>query len=182
MHSKPIIICILTTLISSCATTPNKKPHQPQDDRPVYSEADYAARLPSHINTGGEKTIIVDPSVHTWGAYDTSGNLLKAGIATAGAEWCNDDQRPCHTRVGTFRINSLGDSSCYSRLYPRPHGGAPMPYCMFFSGGQALHGSPDNAVIEANVSHGCVRMRIPDAEWVRYNFADYGTKVIVESY
>jgi lipoprotein-anchoring transpeptidase ErfK/SrfK len=53
---------------------------------------------------------------------------------------------------------------------------------MFFNNGEALHGSPDNTVIEANVSHGCVRMRIQDAEWMRENFADIGTTVIVLPY
>jgi lipoprotein-anchoring transpeptidase ErfK/SrfK len=146
-----------------------------------YNAADYSSRMPSHINTT-EKVVIVNPNVHAWGAYDRNGELVKAGIATAGGQWCNDIGRGCHTATGTFRIYSLGDSECISRIYPLPNGGGLMPYCMYFHGGQALHGSPDNAVVEDNISHGCVRMRIPDAEWLRYNFAQHGTKVIVEAY
>ena len=76
----------------------------------------------------------------------------------------------------------MGDSECVSTIYPRPDGGGLMPYCMYFSGGEALHGSPDNAIVDANISHGCVRLRIQDAEWLRYHFAHIGTKVIVEPY
>jgi lipoprotein-anchoring transpeptidase ErfK/SrfK len=142
------------------------------------SSSGYESRMPSHINTS-EKVVVVDPKVHTWAAYDKHGNIVRAGIATAGGEWCNDIDRPCRTKVGTFRIQSLGSEDCYSKIYPKPDGGGLMPYCMFFNGGQALHGSPDNALVEDNVSHGCVRMRIPDAEWMRNDFASRGTKVIV---
>jgi lipoprotein-anchoring transpeptidase ErfK/SrfK len=53
---------------------------------------------------------------------------------------------------------------------------------MYFSGGEALHGSPDNTLVEDNISHGCVRLRIADAEWLRYNFVSVGTKVVVKPY
>jgi len=114
------------------------------------------------------------------GAYDRDGHLIRAGLATAGGHWCDDVKRPCRTGVGTFRINSLGSASCKSTLYPKPKGGAPMPYCMFFNGHQGLHGSA--YVFEGNGSHGCVRVRVEDAEWIRFNFANIGTKVIVRPY
>lgn len=138
----------------------------------------YAARLPQYIGTS-EKVIVVDPKVHAWGAY-SGGILIRAGLATAGNSWCPDIQRSCRTKAGTFRIQSLGSRGCKSSIYPLPRGGAPMPYCMFFNKNQGLHGSYD--VVEGNVSHGCVRMRVDDAEWVRFNFATVGTKVIVRPY
>ena len=140
---------------------------------------DYSARLPQTIATN-EKVVVVDPKVHAWGAYDSDGSLQKAGLATSGSNWCPDIKRRCHTSTGTFRIYSLGASSCKSHIFPKPRGGAPMPYCMFFNRGQALHGSGE--VVDANVSHGCVRMHVADAEWLRFNFANVGTKVIVKSY
>lgn len=140
--------------------------------------ANYASRMPSHV--AGGKQIVIDPNVHAWGAYDSSGNLIKAGLATAGSNFCKDIGRPCRTSSGTFRIQSLGNASCKSTLYPVGKGGAPMPYCMFFNGNQGLHGSP--YAVEGNVSHGCVRMRVSDAEWVRHNFATIGTKVVVKPY
>ncbi len=184
-------LCTLSvvTLLTSCAAHHAQDMQQAENDNgivtnnPRFSQ-DFSARLPQHINTDGKKMVLVDPNVHAWGAYAPDGNLIRAGIATAGGPSCppDADQEDCHTGIGTFRITSLGGEGCYSKKYPRPHGGGLMPYCMYFNNGQALHGSPDNIVIEDNVSHGCVRMRIPDAEWMRNNFAQVGTRVVVKAY
>jgi lipoprotein-anchoring transpeptidase ErfK/SrfK len=32
--------------------------------------------------------------------------------------------------------------------------------------GVGLHGTPDAASVGYSASHGCIRMRIPDAEWL----------------
>lgn len=144
--------------------------------------------FPSHIPPEGQKKIIVDPNIHKWGAYNEDGKLVKTGLATAGKDYCPDIGRHCHTQSGTFRIYSLGESDCRSHKFPVGRGGAPMPYCMFFNGGQALHGS--NAVFAGNGSHGCVRLRVKDARWLRYNFAEeptsanemLGTLVIIRPY
>lgn len=141
-----------------------------------------ANAMPEHISPPGEKVIIVNPRSHEFGAYSAAGTLLRSGTATAGAGYCPDIHRGCRTKVGTFRIYSLGSSGCRSSKFPVPHGGAPMPYCMFFNGGQGIHGSPAGKVVRDNVSHGCVRVHIDDAEWIRFNFATYGTKVIIKPY
>ena len=164
-------LSLLSLTLSACSTFTS------QDG----GSSDYASRLPSHVDTS-EKVVLVDPNVHAWGAYGADGSLIHAGIATAGSDWCPDLGRPCHTHPGSYRINSLGNPNCKSTEFPMPHGGAPMPYCMFFNHNQALHGSPANEVVEGNVSHGCVRMEVADAEWLRYNFADVGTKVVVKAY
>ena len=162
------------SLIMTPPVTPHNKAKQKQT-------VNYTERIPQRIETT-EKVIVVDPRVHVWAAYDENGKLVRAGLATAGGKRCSDSNAMCGTKAGEFRIKSLGNPGCRSSKYPRPYGGAPMPYCMFFNGGQALHGSPKNAVIEGNVSHGCVRMHIEDAGWLRYNFATVGTKVIVKPY
>lgn len=144
--------------------------------------------MPSSISPPGEKVIIVNPNIHKWGAYSANGQLVRSGMATAGNTYCPDIRRGCKTKSGTFRINSLGSRGCKSSRYPRPHGGAPMPYCMFFNGNQGLHGSYN--VVAANVSHGCVRLKVDDAYWLRFNFVDgpnagngyRGTKVVVKPY
>lgn len=165
-------------LISLCVATTSayaaKKHHRPK------LPANYADRLPQHIDTGGEKVILVDPRVHAWGAYDANGYLIRAGVATAGANYCPDIRRACRTKAGTFRIQSLGARGCKSSIYPRPRGGAPMPYCMFFNKNQGLHGSYQ--VVDGNASHGCVRLKVDDAKWIRFDFATIGTKVIVRPY
>jgi hypothetical protein len=144
--------------------------------------------MPSQIPSLGEKVIIVNPRIHAFGAYDASGDLVRTGMVTAGNSWCRDIRRSCRTKVGSFRIFSLGSASCRSHRYPLPHGGAPMPYCMFFNGNQGLHGSYE--VVYGNVSHGCVRMHVGDAKWLRFNFVEgpsssngyRGTRVIVRPY
>jgi hypothetical protein len=136
--------------------------------------------MPQHIQALGEKVIIVDPNTHSWGAYNAHGELVRSGLATSGSHWCPDLGRSCRTAAGSFRIVSLGSRDCFSRKFPLGRGGAPMPYCMFFNRSQALHGSYE--VAPANVSHGCVRLHVSDAEWLRYNFATIGTKVIIRAY
>jgi len=174
-------ICIAAAItLSSCASYHSKGTNYTEAQTGKTYSADYSARLPQQISSKGERVVLVDPNVHAWGAYDREGNLVKAGLATAGAYYCPDIKRGCKTSAGTFRIQSLGAESCKSSRYPLPKGGAPMPYCMFFNGNQGLHGS--QYVMEGNASHGCVRLSVSDAEWLRFNFANYGTKVIVRPY
>ena len=68
--------------LSSCATY-----HTDTNAHGVLASpaptADYAARIPSHIATS-EKAVVVDPRVHVWGAYDSGGNLVRAGLCICG--------------------------------------------------------------------------------------------------
>lgn len=171
-----VVFLLFPFILNSCASLSVEHKTSGQSNN-----VNYASRLPDHSPTGG-KAILVDPNKHAWGAYGTDGNLIKAGLATAGANYCPDLKRPCHTKAGTFYINSLGNASCKSTIFPLGRGGAPMPYCMFFNKNQALHGVPEGEVAEANLSHGCVRLHVWDAEWIRNNFATVGTKVVVKPY
>jgi len=177
------ISLLITTslLLGACTEITTERTPMNASDR-FYDSSVYASRIPQHIDTLHEKAIVVDPNVHVWGAYDKQGSLVRAGIATAGGDWCEDNNRPCRTAVGTFRIQRMAGWECASTIYPKPHGGGLMPYCMFFHDDQALHGSPDEAIVENNISHGCVRVRIPDAEWIQTQFASKGTKVIIKPY
>lgn len=157
----------------------------------VLSEADIMdfSPFPANVPSPGEKVVIVDPVENAWGAYDADGTLLRWGPASSGADFCRDIDRQCHTHSGSFRVYSLGSSDCYSTKFPLPDGGAPMPYCMYFENGQALHGEP-NGLPGYNASHGCVRMYVNDAEWLRYDFIEgpnsgnnyRGTRIIVKGY
>ena len=138
--------------------------------------------------SGNEKVLIVNPREHVWGAYGKNGKLIRWGIATAGGDWCSDIKRSCRTHEGHFRLYSLGSVDCVSSKFPMPMGGAPMPYCMYFNGSEAIHGSHD--VKFDNASHGCVRVHVSDAKWIRYQFAEgpnasnnyRGTLIIVKPY
>lgn len=176
-----LTIFLGTCLLNGCAQ--RTKPQQ--YDFPysaVYDESKYEARLPKHIDTDNERVVLVNPKAFAWGAYDKDGNLVRGGIATSGADFCPDDNAPCRTDTGEFRVYSMGGKDCASRIYPKPKGGSLMPYCMFFNKGESFHGSPDRMLVEQNVSHGCIHMRIPDAEWLRNHFVKIGTKVIIMPY
>lgn len=150
--------------------------------------ATHNAPMAEYIKSQREKIIMVNPKDHVWGAYNSNGKLIRWGIATAGSGKCMENNLSCKTVAGTFRVYLLGDEGCSSRKYPVPDGGAPMPYCMYFNGSEALHGSSD--ISYDNVSHGCVRIHIDDAKWLRYHFVEgptasnhyRGTKIIIQSY
>ncbi len=44
--------------------------------------------------------------------------------------------------------------------------------------GVGMHGTPDDASIGYSRSHGCIRMHIPDAEWL-FNHVEVGTPVVI---
>lgn len=46
------------------------------------------------------------------------------------------------------------------------------------SPGVGIHGTPSDASIGYSVSHGCIRMHIPEAEWL-FNHVDVGTTVFI---
>ena len=41
-----------------------------------------------------------------------------------------------------------------------------------------IHGTPDSASIGYSASHGCIRMYIPDADWL-FDHVDLGTPVLI---
>ena len=108
----------------------------------------------------------------TWSAYDDTGELIRSGHVSGGKDYCPDIDRECQTVTGTFTIYRKEGEDCKSTRFPVGKGGAPMPYCMFFHGGYALHGS--NSVPNYNASHGCVRMSPDDAQWLNEDFVQVG--------
>jgi lipoprotein-anchoring transpeptidase ErfK/SrfK len=53
-----------------------------------------------------------------------------------------------------------------------------VPYTMYFYKGYAIHGTYWHNNFGTPMSHGCVNLSIPDAEWV-YNFSSIGTLVYI---
>jgi L,D-transpeptidase ErfK/SrfK len=135
------------------------------------------APFPAQISAPGEKVIFVSTGQMAWGAYDANGTLLRWGPTSSARGYCPDVHRGCHTVLGKFAVYHKEGSHCFSTKFPVGRGGAPMPYCMFFHGGFALHGSYE--VPGFNASHGCVRMIVDDAKWLNEEFVDIGTPVIV---
>lgn len=131
------------------------------------------------IPATGRKTVIVDPSNLAWGAFDKNGQLLRWGPVSMGKAYCADTGKACHTPAGAFTIYRKQGGNCVSKQFPVGEGGSPMPWCMFFHEGYAMHGSYQ--VPGFNASHGCIRMFTQDAWWLNNNFASQGTKVIVRA-
>lgn len=151
----------------------------PRDHR-TTSTMQYTPFPHSRVATG-RKMIIYSPALNAWAAYGPAGNIIRWGPASSGQNWCPDLGRACHTPSGNFRIYEKRGPSCKSTKFPKPYGGAPMPYCMFFKGGFAMHGSY-GGVPGYNASHGCIRMFVDDAAWLNQGFADIGTQVIIMPY
>lgn len=136
--------------------------------------------LPHEITAPGVNTIVVNQQELAWGAYDPNGKLLKWGPISGGRSYCPDIKSSCRTINGTYTVYTKRGSDCTSKKFPIGKGGAKMPYCMFFKGGYALHGS--SAVPGYHASHGCVRMLTSDAKWLNQNFVKVGsTRVVVSS-
>lgn len=136
--------------------------------------------FPMARHATGRNVFIFDPRAGAWAAYDASGNRVKTGRASGGATWCEDVGRACKTAVGHFTVYLEKGKACKSGKYPIGEGGAPMPHCMFFYRGYAIHAS--NHVPDYNASHGCIRVAPSAAEWLDHNFINPGTTVIVRPY
>lgn len=132
--------------------------------------------FPHRIEPRGRKLLLINLRLQAFAAYDAYGRLVHWGPVSGGRGYCPDVRRRCGTPRGSFRISSRGGPGCVSSKYPVGRGGAPMPYCMFFYKGYAMHGS---FLPGYHASHGCVRLFTEDARWLNRHFAKPGTRVIV---
>lgn len=194
---RQLMIASATVLLFGCATVSQQPNHHP-NVKPTISKAkigdhrgydvmmsytqDHKGReiFPSSRPTTGHKVFIFDPKVAAWAAYDEQGKRVQTGRASGGQSYCADVKRACRTVQGQFRIYAKQGAHCISKKFPIGKGGAVMPYCMYFHGGFAIHGSYD--VPDHNASHGCIRVLPSAAQWLNQHFVDTNTAVIVKSY
>ncbi|MBN2002302.1 MAG: LysM peptidoglycan-binding domain-containing protein [Anaerolineae bacterium] len=123
---------------------------------------------PPPINPGvsGEKWIDVNLSTQTITAYAGQTPVYSALVSTG--LWGTP------TVVGTFQI--------YVKYLSTPMSGPGyylpnVPHTMYFYRGYAIHGAYWHNNFGTPMSHGCVNLSLPDAEWF-YNWAPVGTKVV----
>ncbi len=131
--------------------------------------------FPETIAPPGERLIVFDPLVLAFAAYYPDGRLARWGPAVGG-------RGGYRTPAGDYEITSKGDASCRSRKYPKGCRGsscAPMPYCMVFLEGYAMHGGD---LTGRHESHGCIRLFADDAKWLNLEFAPEGTRLRVNPY
>ena len=128
--------------------------------------------FPSKIaNPDQSKFVVVDLGLEAFAAYNAQGELVFWGPATMGREMCPDIGKPCKTVEGSFHIIRKKDVNCQSNTYPLGLGGSAMPYCMFFYGGYAMHGSQ---LPGKPSTHGCVGIFDNDARWLNQDFIEAG--------
>ena len=133
--------------------------------------------FPQYIQGTGKRQIVVKLSLQAFGAYDTEGNLVHWGPISGGKGWCPDTGKACRTATGDFKIIRKQGPGCKSSKFPiETNGGAPMPYCMHFYRGFAMHAG---TLPGYHASHGCVRLNRDDAKWLNRHFSKIGTQVIV---
>lgn len=135
--------------------------------------------LPEHIPPTGKKLLIIDLRVFAFGAYNEEGDLVYWGPANGGKTYCSDTHEDCRSAAGKFKIYRIQGEDCMSSKYPVDRGGgAPMPYCMHYYKGYAIHGSTLAGFV--NGSRGCIRLFYSDAKWLNQDFVQLGTEVIVK--
>jgi len=136
--------------------------------------------FPEKVKPRSGNFIVVDLSNYSFAAYNQFGYQVYWGPAAPGMDICTDTDTPCATQVGDFRIFKKEGADCRSDSFPVGSGGSPMPYCMYFNGGAALHGAYFAGLPN---SHGCVQLFPKDAAWLNLSFvkAGYpgGTEVII---
>jgi len=132
--------------------------------------------MPKQISAPGGKLILVSLEKLAFGAYNSNGTLAYWGPVSGGKGYCSDLGSTCKTPRGKFSIQSKEGAGCISTMFPIGKGGAPMPYCMYFTYLYALHGYHE--VPGYNASHGCVRVFISDARWLNREFTAGGHTTI----
>ena len=112
-----------------------------------------------------------------WIEIDLSSQRM---IAWEGKRWVDakiisTGKASTPTPTGVFEIQSKYRSvTMRGQDYEVPN----VPYAMFFYGNYAIHGAYWHNSFGTPVSHGCVNLAEDAARWL-YNWADYGTPVVI---
>lgn len=147
---------------------------------PTYEEEFTKNLFPNKQSFQNEIVFVFDPKLLAWAIYK-KGVRVGTGRAIGGKDFCEDIQKPCRTVEGEYTIFRTEDKNCTSNTFPIDEGGgAPMPNCMFFYKGYAIHGS--DSLPPHNASHGCIRVAKKAAEWMHTYYLKEGALVIVKPY
>ncbi|PWH16276.1 MAG: hypothetical protein DDG60_04485 [Anaerolineae bacterium] len=117
--------------------------------------------------TSDERWIDVDLSRQMLYAYE--GNTLVNAFVVSTGTWRYPTVTGQYRIYIKYRYKDMSGPGYYLKN---------VPYTMFFYQGYAIHGTYWHNNFGTPMSHGCVNLRIADAEWL-YNFASVGTLVNV---
>jgi lipoprotein-anchoring transpeptidase ErfK/SrfK len=134
-----------------------------------------------HTTTNFGPVIVIRRSVNELRYYQGAKLVRTFGVATGQAIY--------PTPLGTWSIVDMQlnpwwrppDSPWAKGLKPIPPGpGNPLGtrWMGLSAPGVGIHGTPDDASIGYSASHGCIRMHIPDAEWL-FHHVQIGTPVVI---
>jgi lipoprotein-anchoring transpeptidase ErfK/SrfK len=133
---------------------------------PEYTEPTAVPNVPPQM-ASGERWIDVDLSQQRLYAYE--GDVLMNSFIVSTGTW----QTP--TVTGNFKIwVKVRSQAMTGPGYYLPD----VPYVMYFYKDYGIHGTYWHNNFGTPMSHGCVNLTIPDAEWL-YGFASVGTTVNV---
>jgi lipoprotein-anchoring transpeptidase ErfK/SrfK len=137
---------------------------------PEFTEPTVAPYVPPDVaSADGEHWIDVNLSQQRLYAY--AGDTLINSFVVSTGTW----QTP--TVTGKFKIwIKVRSQAMTGPGYYLPD----VPYVMYFYKDYGLHGTYWHNNFGTPMSHGCVNLTIPDAEWL-YNFASVGTVVNVHN-
>ncbi len=136
---------------------------------PEFTEPTVAPYVPPQVAGNGERWIDVDLSQQRLYAYE--GDVLMNSFIVSTGTW----QTP--TVTGRFKIwIKVRSQAMTGPGYYLPD----VPYVMYFYKDYGLHGTYWHNNFGTPMSHGCVNLTIPDAEWL-YSFASVGTVVNVHN-
>ena len=156
LQTQPSTGTILAEIVPDTPTPSNAAPTS-SPDQPLPQVASYS----------GEHWIDVDLSQQRVYAY--AGDTVVNSFVVSTGTW----QTP--TVTGEFKIwIKLRYTDMSGPGYYLPD----VPYTMYFYKGYGLHGTYWHNNFGTPMSHGCVNLSIPDAEWL-YNFSSVGTVVNV---
>ena len=120
---------------------------------------------PGYHGTSGQHWIDVNLSQQRLYAYDGD-NVINSFLISTGT-WLHP------TVTGRYHVYvKLRYTDMTGADYYLPN----VPYTMYFYQGYGLHGTYWHHNFGTPMSHGCVNLSIPDAEWL-YNFSSVGTLV-----
>ncbi|MEA3337267.1 MAG: LysM peptidoglycan-binding domain-containing protein [Chloroflexota bacterium] len=135
---------------------------------PAYVAVPAAAPAAApQVAAGGGKWIDIDLSSQTLTAYQGNTPVLQRLVSTGST---------FPTPVGTYSILwKVQSQRMTGPGYDLPN----VPWVMYFTNrGHAIHGTYWHNNFGTPMSHGCVNMRIADAQFM-YNWAPVGTRVVV---
>src|ERR671922_261991 len=126
-------------------------------------------------------------NLRPWITKERTGRVLRRRAAVRAIVATGQSQYP--TPLGRYSIVTMQrhpwwyppDSDWAKGEKPIPPGpGNPLGtrWMGLTAPGVGIHGTPDAASIGYSVSHGCIRMRISEAEWL-FNHVDIGTTVFI---